>query len=302
MRRPKTLSRWTALAAVALTLSPGLAAGRPGYRGPSISTWDTRASSVTLGSTALTVDGRLFSAWTYNTNFSSTSGNLSSQLGVHYLNLAGEERVDLITNDGEPPGAVHGLSFGAITLIERPILERYDNGLPRLAWGAYFGAIPSALIGIDRNFFTAPLVAGVGVPWSPLPWLSVTPWAEISWSYNFDTWLDPDDVDPSVLVSEDEPTASDVLNVLQEALTLQRGGAVSGRGGVSVASHLGQRWDLGVGFTLASLGTDDGRQLAVGGSLGVVFHWDRVVPAALPPATAAPLVDDPGPQRPPRAD
>lgn len=262
----------------------GEAQARAGYVGPTVSTWDTRASSVVAGANVLQAQGRVFSAFTYNTNFSATSGNLSSQFGVHYLNLSGEERVDLFPDDEGAPGAVHGVSAGAITLLNRPLSARHPNGLAKVSLGVYAGVVPSALVGIDRNYLTLPVVAGLGVPVAPLPWLSVTPWGEVMVSYDFDTYLRPDEVDLSLLEGETEPTAEDVLQILSDALVVDNGPAVTGRGGLLLAGHLGSRWDLHLGFTLASLELDDGRAVAWGGSAGLVFHWDRVVPAVLPAA------------------
>ena len=264
-----------------LTLS-GTAEAKAGFRGTSISTWDTRASSVALTSTAFAAEGRVFNALSYNTNFSSTSGNLSSQFGLHYLTLWGEERVDLFPDDGIEPGALQGFSASAMTLLGRPLLPRHPNGLPRLAWGAYFGLIPSALVGGDVNYVNIPLVMGLGVPFSPTPWLTLTPWAEAELAFNLDTYLLPDAVDLDQLTSQEEATVSDVISILGEAVAVDYGPSVTGRGGLAVAAHLGNRLDLGLTFTLASLGAGQGNQLAAGGGLSLVFHWDRVVPAALP--------------------
>ena len=280
----KLSSAFNWILATVLVLMTGYAfeaQARPGHRGPSVSTWDSRASSVVVGSSMLAAEGRVFSAHTYSTNFTSTSGNLSSQFAVHYLNVIGEERVDLLADDGFEPTALHGVSAGAMTLIGRPILDRHDNGLPELGWATYLGASPSVMVGLDRNYVTLPLVWGLGLPYAPAEWVSITPWGEVALAYHLDTLLDPSAVD-TALLEGDSPDTSDVIAVLNEALTVDVGGQVSMRAGLAVSAHLGERWDINGGFMMGHFGMDDGKVMAFGGNLGLTLHWDRVVPAVLP--------------------
>src|SRR5688500_13927763 len=71
----------------AATLSAAPARALPGTHPDPISTFDTRSSSVVLAyrnGVGFTGTSRVFS---YNANFSSTSGNFSAQFGAHYFQL-----------------------------------------------------------------------------------------------------------------------------------------------------------------------------------------------------------------------
>ena len=109
-----------------------------------ISTFDTRASSVVLALRPGFLDGGHLHTASYNANFSATTGNLSAQFGLHYLNLRERE--------GEP--VLHGAAGSAVALFSLPTGERFDNGIPGSAVAFYLGSLPTAFFGGPRNHMT----------------------------------------------------------------------------------------------------------------------------------------------------
>jgi hypothetical protein len=138
-------------------LVAGAAGAEPGMHGPAISTWDTRASSVVIGFRPGFLNGGHFDIVSYNANFTATSGNLSSQFGLHYLNV----------RQGAGLTVMHGIGATAIALFSIPTTARFDDGTPKLAVGLYVGAAPAVLINERTSHMSIPFPVGVGLPWSP---------------------------------------------------------------------------------------------------------------------------------------
>src|SRR6478609_11298353 len=88
-----------------------------------VSSWDARASNVSLGYRHGFMKGGGFNDVAYNADFTSTSGRLSAQFGLHYVNFTAKE--------GDP--TAHGLAATATALIVLPLASRFDNGLPKAA-------------------------------------------------------------------------------------------------------------------------------------------------------------------------
>src|SRR6185295_13711640 len=99
----------------------GTALARPNTHAPAISTWDGRASSVVLGIGHSLGGAGDFTRLSYNANFSSTSGVLSAQFGVHYLTY----------RDHDDSVLARGFSAGGVALFNFPLAERFANGIPR---------------------------------------------------------------------------------------------------------------------------------------------------------------------------
>lgn len=127
------------IAAGALIALASPAWARPGTHGPAISTFDTRASSLVLEAHyGLAPLGDL-AHLSYFTNFTNTTGRLSSQFSLHYVSYL-------------PHGlrSGHGISGGAMTLYNAPVLGRLDNGTPFLSLGVYAGVVPTVVMARPR--------------------------------------------------------------------------------------------------------------------------------------------------------
>lgn len=256
---------------------PALSA--PGTHAPAVSTWDTRASSVEFGFRPGFLSGGHFDVLSYNANFTATNGKLSSQFGLHYLNVrTGAERPVL-----------QGLGATAVAVFNNPIGERYENGVPRSALGVYVGAAPTALVNGQTAFVSLPLVLGLGVPWAPSASATITPWIEASPGVNLDTQIRTATVDLTgvdAAVNGTSVTLSDaaVSKILDRTVSFQTSVTLGLRAGLDLGFKLGDSVDLDVSGAVGSLGG------ALQGTLvgwlggGLVFRWDKVVPAVLSPA------------------
>jgi hypothetical protein len=272
------------LAAGALGAAPAFAL--PNTHAPAISTWDARASSVVLGYAHSLGGAGDFTRLSYNANFSSSTGLLSAQFGVHYLTY----------RDHDDSVLAHGFSAGGVALFNFPIGERFANGVPRSSFDFYVGGVPTALFSGQLNFISVPLVLGVGIPFSPAPWFSIQPWAELSPGLNFDTRIQEVSTTDAVQAAMDGTlTRSEVEDLVDQGLKITEETSLGRRAGVAFTGHLGERVDLNVDFAL-------GAQRHGSASLGaaLVVRWDALVvggktppeeqgeaPRAVPPACAA---------------
>jgi len=248
-----------------LGLSASAAHARPNTHGPAISTWDPRASSVVLGLTRAVSGSGAFSALSYNANFSSTNGILSAQFGVHYLTYQSAE--------GTP--VARGASAGGVALISLPLAERYDSGIPRSSFAFYIGGVPTALYAGEINFVSVPLVLGIGVPFSPTPFITIRPWVELSPGLNFDTRIDVDAVSTQDAIDsamDGNLTREEVEGLIEQGLEIEQDTTLGRRAGVSFAAHLGKRVDLDVNMML---GAGSPGALSFGAAL--VVRWDTLV-------------------------
>jgi hypothetical protein len=152
-----------------------------------VSSWDARASNVSLEYRHGFMKGGGFNDVAYNADFSSTTGTLSAQFGLHYVNF--------IAKEGDP--TAHGLAATATALFHLPLTRRLDNGLPTVGLVFHVGSAPTTLVSGSLNYVTIPLVLGVGVPLSPSKIITFTPWFELSPSVNLDTEVKPYELDPA---------------------------------------------------------------------------------------------------------
>ncbi len=250
-----------------LTATPAFA--RPGIHPGSLVTWDTRASTIGFEYGVVAHDSGVLHSASYLSNFSSTTGNLGSQFGVHFVTSQ--------PNEGQ---ASYGLSGSAMTVIQRPILDRHPNGVSRLGVAFAFGPAPVVLVGAIFAEVVVPLVIAVGLPIAPVPWLTITPWGEVAPALTFDGSLHPEAIGGADLDSE-------IDDVVAEAVQYELGFGVSGRGGVEVAFHLG-RVDLQLQFAGGNVGFEDAAKPAFFGGAALGVRWDRVVPDVLPDDGEAP--------------
>lgn len=272
----RTISVSAALGVLTFLAAPLEA--RPGTHPIVVSTWDARASSVLVSYRHGLLDGGGFNTVSYEANFSSTAGTLSSQFGLHYLNL----------NLGEAESrTLHGLAATATALFHLPVASRFDNGLARAAIGFYVGSAPTALVSGERNYLSIPLVFGVGVPISPAKAVTITPWAEFSPGANLDTVIrsfELTNVDPNDYLTPDgiQLSEDDVERVLQDSVELDVYASIGARAGLDLAFHLSDSFDVTTSAAVSSIGSafSGARVIYLGG--GLVWRWDHIVPAVLP--------------------
>jgi hypothetical protein len=263
--------------AVASAAFASAAHAEPGTHAPSISTWDTRASSVNIGFRPGFLGGGHFDIVSYYASFSSTTGNLSSQFGIHYLNVR--------TGPGESVN--QGLGATAVALFSIPFTPRYDTGVPKGAVGLYLGASPTALVSGRASYVSVPFVLGIGLPYSPAKVVTITPWFEASPGVNLDTRVREStlSINPSQFTSNGTSvnlTDANVRQLLNSAVDFQVKGTVGLRTGLDLAVRLADSVDFNLNGMLGSLGGGFGGTFVgwVGG--GFTFRWDKVVPAVLP--------------------
>ena len=288
--RTISLSRYAGASVALSVLTLAAQAGaKPGTHGPSISTWDTRASSVVLAARPGFIDGGRFFIGSYNANFTSTSGNLSAQFGMHYLNF----------REVETDPVAHGLSGTAVALFSIPLTERFDNGTPKFALAFFLGGAPAALIGGRLNYLSLPLVTGFGFPISPAKGITMTPWFEVSPGFNLDTRINEVSLDPQVVMSqycteeeiqagtcevpEDLDLDQEAVNyIVEEGVDIEFSTTVSARAGFDIALKASDSFDFRLGGTYGTIGTAFKGTRVLWAGVSLVWRWDDIVPAVLP--------------------
>jgi hypothetical protein len=274
MKQTWTLTTTVAIVGSLAALVSRPAAARPGTHGVAVSTWDTRASSIVFSARPGFVDGGHFHDIAYNANFTSTSGNLSAQFGIHYLNLS------------QGGDTTNGVSGTAVALFSIPFADRYDDGIPAGAFALYLGGAPAGLIGARRSFLTLPAVIGMGLPWSPASAVTFTPWVEASPAVNLDT------VFPTVTLTQQEIDAirgtdaaaqqAAIQSIVARGSDVEFSASFGMRLGLDMAFHLGESADLNIGGLMGSLGSAFGGPTVFWLDAGLVIRWDSIVPAVLP--------------------
>jgi hypothetical protein len=256
-------------------LATGRAHSMAGTHGQAVSTWDTTLSTVALSFRDSVVGPHLLSA-SYHANFTSTTGKLSSQFGLHYLNYRPDPDTAL----------AHGIGGTALAVYGVPVASRYDNGLPKAAFTFFLGAAPTVLSGSQISYMTFAVPLGLALPMSPSRHVSITPWVELAPSVNVDSVIGPYEVDERLLDESGEIPAElspeQVKAIMAESVEYDVSAAARFRGGLELKFHLGDKVDLAFNGTVGHLGPkfSEGFAFFVGGSL--VFAWDDPPVAVLP--------------------
>lgn len=256
----------------------------PGVHPPLVSTSDTRASSVVLAYRQALgpLTARMIS---YNANFSSTGGILSAQFGAHVLQLQEEKGGNTLYGAGATGTAVWNV----------PLMSRFDNGVANVALMMYAGGAPVAAVSGERNFLNVPIGVGLGVPLSPKPWVTFTPWFEAAPGLDLDTTInspdlsrfEPDESDlaeviqgrDAVIVSED-----DVRQAISDSIVVDVAFEAAMRAGLDITLRASDSWSFNVNSYFTTLGSAFSGQSYFYLGAGVLFHWDDTVPAVLPAA------------------
>lgn len=254
----------------------------PGTHAPAISTYDTRASSVVLAYRHTSSDAGPLNTFSYNANFSNTTGILSAQFGIHYVNF------DAKANDS----TAHGVGASGVALFVLPVAARWDDGVPKAAIAFDVGTVPTVYVSGQRQYVTLPLVFGFGIPLSPHKAITLTPWFEASISANLDTVFKSTDitVDPDAVTTKVNPDGT--INVslkdgaveaaVKKGVSIDSGFYVPMRAGLEADIHVSQTVDLNLYSSIATLGGAFGGASAFTLGAGLTFRWDSIVPAVLP--------------------
>ncbi|HTM44576.1 MAG TPA: hypothetical protein VL137_06450, partial [Polyangiaceae bacterium] len=160
--RSRQNSHWVLAVAALLggVLHAPVAHARPGTHPAAVSSFDTRASSVALAYRRGFMTGGGYNHVSYNADFTSTTGVVNAQFGLHYLNFKAHNEA-----------AANGVAGGAIAMFNVPLTRRLDNGLPVVSVAPYLGIVPTALISGQQSFLSFPAVLGLALPMSPAPFL-----------------------------------------------------------------------------------------------------------------------------------
>lgn len=273
-----------ALAGTAVIAVPRTAFATPGAHPALMSTSDTRASSVILAyrQSLGPLTGRVFS---YNANFTSTGGILSAQFGAHVLQL--QESKDTNTLFG---AAATGAAIWSI-----PLTQRFDNGVPKAALILYAGGAPNAAVSGKRNFLNVPIGIGIGSALSPASWISITPWFEAAPGLDLDTTIvepdlsqyAPDNGAIQDLINDQEAvlfSEEDIKQVIADSVKVDLAFEMAMRAGLDITLRMSESWSFNLNSYLTSLGATFGGQKFLFAGAGLMFHWDDIVPAVLPPS------------------
>lgn len=232
-------------------------------------------------------DAGPFNAFSYNANFTNTTGKLSAQFGLHYVNYAPK-----VNNE-----TAHGVGASGVALFNFPVYGRWDDGVPKAAIAFYVGSVPTIYVSGERNYLTIPLTLGFGVPLSPHKAITFTPWFEAAPSANLDTIFKPADIQASagdVTITQDPNFPTDPTKVkvsvnqsaleaaVKKGVTIDYGFSVPMRVGLEAGIHVSQSVDFNLYAAIGTLGGGfTGSSLAMLGA-GLVYRWDDIVPAVLP--------------------
>jgi len=254
----------------------------PGTHAPAISTYDTRASSVVLAYRHTASDAGPLNTFSYNANFSNTTGVLSAQFGIHYVNF------DAKANDS----TAHGVGASGVALFVFPVAARWADGVPKAAIAFDVGSVPPMYVSGQRQYVTLPLVLGFGVPLSPHQAITFTPWFEASFSANLDTifkstniTIDPKALDPMMNADGTvgvKLTQSDVEAAVRKGVSIDSGFYVPMRAGLEAGIHVSQSVDLNLYSSIATFGGGFAGSSAFTLGAGLGYRWDAIVPAVLP--------------------
>lgn len=237
-------------------------------------TWvhDTRASAIGVVGSSVRTPGSAGQVLSYLTTFTSTQSTVTANFGVHYLRVvAGDE-------------TAHGFSASSYTVFSRALSRRYANGVPTTQWLIAPGVIPTALLGRRSVRFDAPLVLRTGLAIAPVSGFSVVPWAEGGVNPSMGGAVDDSSLDELTPPTATDSPVPDAPGELSDVLTYDFGIRPFARAGLSLTAHLA-RFDLSVHGALGSVQGPEGTAAALTGGASVVWRWDRVVPAVLPPVS-----------------
>ena len=279
-RKPRKLGLSAASALLVLALASDVT-GRTDALPQPHATFDPRASSIVLSfDQAYSDRGDVLWAG-YISNFSSTSGNLSSQFGVHYLRD---------TTLG--PYIGNGLAASAMTHYSVPLGRRWDNGVPRGALVLFGGPVPAVVAAGIGGWVQLPMSLGAAIGWSPLPGISLHGWAELLGGVRVEARAEPlelivdvakQKVDETTRVTDQQVevtlTAEDVEEVVNKAVRWQWRWWTGWRAGLNLKGDMGRHAEVNLRLAFSA---DPRNDLVTWFGATLVYRWDDIVPAVLP--------------------
>jgi len=228
-------------------------------------------------------DAGPINTFSYNANFSNTTGILSAQFGIHYVNF------DAKANDS----TAHGVGASGVALFVFPVAGRWEDGVPKAAIAFNVGSVPTVYVSGQRQYVTLPLIVGFGVPLSPHKAITLTPWFEASMSANLDTVFKTTDitVDPDAVTITPNPQTGSVNvklkdgaveEAVKKGVSIDSGFYVPMRAGLEADLHASESVDFNLYSSIATLGGAFGGASAFTLGAGLTYRWDDIVPAVLP--------------------
>jgi hypothetical protein len=227
-------------------------------------------------------DAGPINTFSYNANFSNTTGILSAQFGIHYVNF------DAKANDS----TAHGVGASGVALFVFPVAGRWADGVPKAAIAFDVGSVPTVYVSGQRQYVTLPLVFGFGVPLSPHKAITLTPWFEASFSANLDTVFKSTDitVQPDAVTTKVNPDGTigvslkdgAVEEAVKKGVSIDSGFYVPMRAGLEGDIHVSESVDFNLYSSIATLGGAFGGTSAFTLGAGLGYRWDAIVPAVLP--------------------
>ena len=264
--------RFTAIAVVALVCVAETAhAGESAYPF-SVSSFDTRASSVVLSlHQAFAPDAQAVFA-SYNANFTNTSGRLSAQFGIHYMH---QEETD------ENP--LNGIAGSGIALYAHPIGARNELGMPTTAFAIYAGGAPYVIVGRADGGISVPVIAGMAFPLTPSPTVSLVPFGEGFFAADLTAGPSAVTLTFDEPVTETELDEAEVQNLIDDSIEYNFDTSYGWRAGLHIRLRVNDDTDLNLRAGAGSMGVASGEEIALMAGAMVVFRWDRVVPSIASP-------------------
>lgn len=280
-RRRRNAPKILGLLMVATFFLPWPAMAKPGTHGRAVSTWDTTRSTVVFNyQHGILLGGGSSNMAGYNANFTSTTGRLSAQFGLQYVNLSPDDI----------PIPMHGAAGSVIALYAIPLGNRYENGMPKAALSFYGGAVPTIITNGEHNYITFPLTIGLGMEINPIKHLSIVPWFEGAPSFNLDTIIryeefqnrinegTIDDVyieyDANGNVTDVQVDDGVVDDLVSDVIDYDFAAAFRIRAGLSVVLNLGSKIDLQINGSVAQMGSDFDAPPTVYIGTALAFAWD----------------------------
>jgi len=220
--------------------------------------------------------------FSYNANFSNTTGILGAQFGIHYVNF------DAKANDS----MAHGVGASGVALFVFPVAGRWADGVPKAAIAFDVGAVPTVYVSGQRQYVTLPLVLGLGVPLSPHKIITLTPWIEASFSANLDTIFKSTDitVSPDQVTTKLNPDGTVNVSLkdgaveaaVKKGVSVDSGFYVPLRVGLEAGIHISESVDFNLYSSIATLGGGFSGSSAFTLGAGLGYRWDAIAPAVLP--------------------
>lgn len=257
--------RMTHLALAAALLAPVSASARPGLVPADLVHHDTRASAIGLSYSHVFTPVGSGHVASYLTTFTSTTGQVTADFGVHYLRFEDAE-----------DGTLNGFSASSMTVFSKAFGPRFKDGVPRAQLLIAPGLVPTAMVGSAGVDIDAPLLLRLAFAGAPARQLSIVPWAEGGVALGFQGRVNTEAIDDL-----EEGDLEDPPEGLEDVLGLDLSVHPFARGGLHLEVHLG-RVDLRAHVAAGMIRGESTYTWSIMGGGSLMIRWDKVVPSVLP--------------------